>query len=105
MCTHTANGAPAHRRNISVSSDVSEYHDAHCDLVLPDVAEHDQQAQGVVWDDEEQMLPPNDRPLAERVQLIHSMRKIVLSEPDTGVGLPQRRHSTGDLLPPLAARP
>lgn len=38
----------------------------------------------VDWGDEAQMLPPNHLSVEERLAHIHSLRKIVLAEPDAG---------------------
>ena len=79
------------RRNVSVSSDVSEYYDAadHDHLDEEELSQH--LARGIDWEDEAQMLPGNERSEAERLQLIHSMRKIVLAQPDTGAQSSQGR--------------
>ena len=85
-----------HKRSVSVGSvgsDVSEYHDAPAEAHWCLAGE--EQASGadapaaalavaVDWNDEHQMLPPNDRSLEARLCAIHSLRKIVLAESDTG---------------------
>ena len=77
----------------SVGSDVSEYHDAPADAHWclageEQASEADADpatlAPEIFWDDELQMLPPNDWSLEARLCAIHSLRKIVLAESDTG---------------------
>ncbi len=82
-----------HRRNVSVSSDVSEYHDAASELpcehgdVDPALGWPADALRRVDWEAQDVMLPSNERSLEERLNAIHSMRKIVLAEPDTGACL------------------
>ena len=99
-----------HRRSLSAASCATDgtdatWHDAleqleHLDLDSAheeaDSAQDDAQAphapppvpeggpRAVDWHDEAQMLPPNALSLEERMAAIHSMRKIVLAEPDSG---------------------
>ena len=97
-----------HRRNLSAASgatDATDFHDALEHLEHLDLDSAHEEADGCVdaapeaqaphsapepgrsavdWTDEAQMLPPNALSLEERLSTIHSMRKIVLAEPDTG---------------------
>ena len=99
-----------HRRSLSAASgatDATDFHDALEHLEHLDLDSAHEEADGcadaapeplaapapdagrraVDWTDEAQMLPPNALSLEERLAAIHSMRKIVLAEPDTGASV------------------
>jgi len=65
--------------------DAAEHHEwvEHDDVRRVDL----HTAAAIDWEDEEQMLPPNARPLQERLAAIAALRKAVLAEPGTGVPL------------------